>query len=65
MGHLSSYHVYSQSYGHVYVKNDSFFSAGDSKKLVTVRAKYLSAPERSYCVLSENGVFNILWSYCP
>ena len=50
MGHLSSYHVYSQSYGHEYVKNSSFFlfSANDSKKLVTVWAKYLSAPARSH-----------------
>ena len=36
--------------GHYNVKNGSFFkfSADDSKRLVTVWAKYLSAPERSY-----------------
>ena len=46
-------------------KNGSFFlfSANESKKLVTVWAKYLSAPERSYWFLSENGMVNRLWSY--
>ena len=40
----------SQSYGYQNVKNGSFFvfSADDAKKLVTVRAKILSPPERSY-----------------
>ena len=37
-------------------------SANDSKKLVTVWAKYISASERSYLVLSENGMANVLWS---
>ena len=32
------------------------FSADGSKKPVTVWAKYLSAPERSYLVLSENAM---------
>ena len=32
------------------------FSTDDSKKLVTVWAKYLNAPERFYLVLSENSV---------
>ena len=32
------------------------FSADDSKKLVTVWAKYLNAPERFYLVLSENSM---------
>ena len=31
------------------------FSTDDSKKLVTLWAKYFNAPERSYQVLSENG----------
>ena len=39
------------------------FFAYDSKKLVTVWAKCLSAPERSYWVISENGMVNRLWSY--
>ena len=30
------------------------FSADDSKKLVTVRVTFLSAPEKPYRVLSEN-----------
>ena len=64
-GHLSRYHVNSQSYGHENVKNGSFFifSADDSKILVLVWASHLNAPERSYSVLSENGVVNRLWSY--
>ena len=32
------------------------FSLDDSKTLGTVWAKYLNASERSYCVLSENGM---------
>ena len=36
------------------------FSADDSKKSVTVWAKYLSALEKSYCVLSENDIVNRL-----
>ena len=47
------------------VKNGPFFmfSADDSKKSVTLWAKYLSVPERSYCVLSENDMVNRLWGY--
>ena len=56
LGPLSIYHAYSYSYDHLNVKNDSFFvfSARDSKKLVTAWAKYFSATERFYWVLSEN-----------
>ena len=39
------------------------FSANGSKKIVRIRTKYLSAPKRTYCVLSENGIVNILWRY--
>ena len=55
---FSIYHVYSQSYGHWIVKNGSCFafSAGENKILVTIWAKYLSAPKRSYWVLSENAM---------
>ena len=62
--YLSSCHVYFQSYGNLNVKNGSFFvfSADDSKKLVTVLAKDLGAPERSR-VLSENSMVNRLWNY--
>ena len=38
-------------------------SADGSKKLVTVYAKHLSVPQRSFLVLSENGMVNKLWSY--
>ena len=34
-----------------------------AKKIVIFWAKYLSAPERSYCILSENGIVNRLRSY--
>ena len=37
-------------------------SADDSKILVTVWAKYISASERSYWVISENGMVNLIWS---
>ena len=37
-------------------------SADDSKILVTVWAKYTSASERSYWVISENGMVNLIWS---
>ena len=41
-------------YGHKNVKNGSFFvfSAYNSKKLVTVWARYLNAPGRSYWILN-------------
>ena len=39
------------------------FSADDRKKSVIVCTDYLSALGRSYRVLSENGIFNRLWSY--
>ena len=39
------------------------FSADDRKKSVTVCTDYLSTLGRSYRVLSENGIFNRLWSY--
>ena len=39
------------------------FYAYDSKTLITVWAKCLNAPDRSYWVLSENGMFNRFWSY--
>ena len=54
---MFSYHAYSRSYGNKDVKNGPFFafSANDSKKLVTVWTKYLTALERSYRILSENG----------
>ena len=57
-GHLSSYHVYSRSYGHKNVKDCSFFvfSADTSQNSVTVWTKYLLASERSYLALSENAV---------
>ena len=47
-------------------KNGSFFLffANDSKTLATVSPKHLSAPERSFLVLSENGMFNRFLSYC-
>ena len=47
------------------VKNSSFsvFSVYDSKKLVKNWAKYLRATERSYRVLSENGMVSRLWNY--
>ena len=64
IGHLSSYHIYSPSYGHSDAKMAHFFvfSADTSKKLVTVWAKYLNAPERSYWVLSKHGMVDRLWS---
>ena len=34
-----------------------------AKKLVTAWAKYLSVSERSYWVISENGLVNRFWSY--
>ena len=40
-----------------------YFSADDSKKVVTVLAKDLSALER-YWVFSKNCMVNSLWSYC-
>ena len=41
------------------------FYTSDSKKWVTVWAKYfISASERFYWVLLENGMVNRLWSYC-
>ena len=49
MGHLSSYHVFSLSYGLKMSKIAHFlYSADESKILVTVWEKYLSAPERFY-----------------
>ena len=39
------------------------FCADASKKLVTVWAKYLTAPDRSHLVLSKNGMIYRLWSY--
>ena len=36
------------------------FSADDSKKVVTVWAEYKSSSERSYCVLAENDMVNVL-----
>ena len=39
------------------------FPSDDNIKLTTAWAKYLSAPERSYWVLSENGMVNKFWSY--
>ena len=49
-----------ESYGHLDIENGSFFifSADGRKELVTVSAKFLSAPERSYWHLSENGMVN-------
>ena len=46
-------------------KNVSFFVnfVDDSKTLVTVQAKHLSAPEKYFRVLSENGMVNWSWSY--
>ena len=64
MGHLFSYHVYSERYGHSNVKNGLFFVfSAVNKKLVPVQAKYLSASERSYWVPSEKDVVNRLCSY--
>ena len=37
-------------------------SADGSKILVTVWAKYISASERSYWAISENGMVNLIWS---
>ena len=39
------------------------FSADESKTLVRVQAKSLSAPQRYYWDFSENEMFNRLWSY--
>ena len=39
------------------------FSVDGCKKSVTVLAKYFSLPERSYWILSQNGMGNWLWSY--
>ena len=39
------------------------FSADDSKKLVTVRVTFLSAPEKPYRVLSENCMVTRPWGY--
>ena len=44
------------------IANFFVFSADNSKKLVTIWAIYLSAPERSHQVLSENGMVNRLWT---
>ena len=42
-----------------------YFLLIDSKNLVTVWLKYLSTPERSYCVLLENGSQILrFWSDC-
>ena len=59
LGHLSSYRVYSQNYGHKNVKSGSssfVFSVNDSKLSLTVWVKYLGASKRSYLVLSENSL---------
>ena len=55
---LFGYNVYFWSYGHENVKNGSFFVffPYNSKKLVTDWVEYLSASERSYLALSENGM---------
>ena len=57
---MFSYHVYFKSSGYQNTKNGSFsvFFAHGSKKLVwaTVWEKHLSATERPYWVLSENGM---------
>ena len=47
---IFSFHFYSQRYGHQNVKNVSYFvfSADGSKQLVTVWAKFLNPPKRSY-----------------
>ena len=37
----------------------SFFFADDSKKLATFWAKHLSATEKFYLVLSENGIVTV------
>ena len=60
-GHLSSY-IYSQSYGNWSIKKGwcFVFSSDGSKKSVTVWAKYLSAPQKSYWVISGNGMVNRL-----
>ena len=39
------------------------YSADGSKKSVTGWANYLTAPKRSYWLLSENGMVNRLWSF--
>ena len=64
-GHLFSYRDYSQSYVH-WNTNDSFFvfSADDSKKVVSLWAKYLNTSVRSFWTLSEYDVLNGLWIYC-
>ena len=41
-----------------------YFSADDSKKVVTVLAKDLSALERYHQVFSKTCMVNSLWSYC-
>ena len=63
MGHLSSYYVFSLSYGLKMSKIAHFLYSADESKIVTVWEKYLSAPERFYWVLSEKGMVNRLWSY--
>ena len=49
----------------MFTPNSSFcvISVDDSRKLVTVWAKYLCAPEISHRVLSENGIANRPWGY--
>ena len=39
------------------------FSANGSKKYARIWTKYLSAPKRTYCVLSGNDMLNALWRY--
>ena len=57
-GGRSSSYVNTQSYGLLNVRNCYFlvFSADNRKKLVTVWAKYLGTPERSYRDFAENGL---------
>ena len=62
-GHLSIYHVYEGMVINMPNWLIFVFSAHDSKKLVTVCAKYLNASERSYRVLSENAMVKRLWIY--
>ena len=45
------------------IKMSKMFSVDDSKQLVTVWPNYSTALERTYWVISENGMVNRLWSY--
>ena len=65
LGSFVYFDVYPWSYGHQNVKSGLFFvsSTDDSKKSVTVWAKYFSAPQRFYMALLENAIHYWSLSY--